>query len=85
MRRAISELRAEGLVTVQHGWGTRVRPAPVPQEITGEPGMVVTARMPTPEERAVHQMADGVPMLVITDPDGIQFAHPGDITELRIP
>lgn len=85
VRRAVAELRTEGLIVVQHGWGTRVRPAAEPQEIRGEPGMVVTARMPTPEERAVHGMADGVPMLVVTDTDGIQFAYPADVTELRIP
>ena len=85
VRRAIAELRGDGLITVQHGWGTRVRPAPETQEIRGEPGMTVSTRMPTPEERAVHQMADGVPMLVVTDNDGLQYAYPGDVTHLRIP
>jgi DNA-binding transcriptional MocR family regulator len=85
VRRAIAALRAEGLIVVQHGWGTRVRPAPEPQTIRGEAGMVVSCRMPTPEERAVHGMADGVPMLVVTDRDGIQFAYPGDAAELLVP
>ena len=84
IRRAVAELRAEGLIIVQHGWGTRVRPAPEPTEIVGEPGSLVTARMPTPEERATYGMADGVPMLVITDQDGIQDAYPADVTRLRI-
>jgi GntR family transcriptional regulator len=85
IRRAVSELRAEGLIVVQHGWGTRVRPAPETQEITGESGMVVSCRMPTPEERATLGLADGVPMLVISTPDGFQDAYPGDVTHLRIP
>ncbi|MEO3922726.1 winged helix-turn-helix domain-containing protein [Micromonosporaceae bacterium B7E4] len=85
VRRAVAALRAEGLIVVQHGWGTRVRPASETQEIAGESGMVVSCRMPTPEERATLGLADGVPMLVISTPDGFQDAYPGDVTHLRIP
>lgn len=84
VRRAVQALRAQGAVEVQHGWGTRV---PIPREverIVAAPGSVVTVRMPTPQERAVLEVPDGVPMLVVTGPDGIAYAYPGDRVQLDI-
>lgn len=85
VRRAVASLRSEGLIIVRHGWGTRVRPAGEPQVVPAESGTLVSARMPTPAERAEYGIADGVPMLVVTDSDGVQYAYPADTTHLRIP
>ena len=84
VRQAIAALRAEGLLEVQHGFGTRVRSTSQRQEVIGERGHVVSVRMPTPEERALYRMPEGVPMLVVTGPDGMQDAYPGDEYTLRI-
>ncbi|MFG3709235.1 GntR family transcriptional regulator [Micromonospora sp. NPDC047670] len=78
VRRAVAALRADGLVLVRHGWGTQVRPHPAKQEVAGEPGTRVSARMPTPDERALFGIPDGTPMLVVTGPDGLQDAYPAD-------
>lgn len=85
VRRAIAALRAQGVVEVQHGWGTRV---PLPRErerLIAEPGSLVTVRMPTPQERTFFEVPDGVPMLVVTGQDGIGYAYPGDRVELEVP
>ncbi|WP_030488208.1 GntR family transcriptional regulator [Micromonospora chokoriensis] len=78
VRRAVAALRAEGVVVVQHGYGMRVPVPAEPQIVRPEPGSVVSTRMPTPAERAAFGMADGVPVLVITGPDGLPEAYPGD-------
>ena len=82
---AIGALRAEGLVTVERGVGVRVREVAERQEVSGEPGSTVETRMPTPEERATFQMAEGVPVLVVTAPDGWTDVYPGDAHRVRIP
>lgn len=86
VRRAVALLRAEGLVDVAPGHGTRVRGRePDLDELLGEPDQFVTARMPTPEERARHQMAEGVPVLVVRQPDGLMDVYPADEYGVRIP
>ncbi|QOC89893.1 winged helix-turn-helix domain-containing protein [Micromonospora craniellae] len=85
VRRAIAALRSAGVIEVVHGWGMRV---PLPREVErvrGESGSVVSVRMPTPLERATWALADGVPMVVVTGPDGLAEAFPGDRTEIDIP
>jgi len=65
VRRAIRELRIEGLVIVQPGRGTWVRPE-VDRQI--EPllrGTDFEVRMPTAAECDAHGLAQGVPVLVI--------------------
>ncbi|OKI47324.1 GntR family transcriptional regulator [Micromonospora sp. CB01531] len=86
VRRAVGILRAEGLVDVASGRGTRVRSrAPELEELIGEPDQLVTARMPTPEERARWQMPEGVPVLVVRQPDGLMDVYPADEYGVRIP
>ncbi len=83
---AVSALRAEGLIDVERGVGLRVRSAPAElEEIPVEPGQLVTNRMPTPEERAAFQMAEGVPLFVVHRGGGWQDAYPGDRYAVRIP
>jgi DNA-binding FadR family transcriptional regulator len=84
VRRAIAALRADGLVVVQHGYGTRVpEPADV-QELTVESGSAVSTRMPTPQERSTFDLPDGVPVLVVTGPDGLAEVYPGNGYVVRV-
>lgn len=64
---AISLLRGEGLVVTRRGYRTRVRePLPLERVPVGA-GVLVTARMPTPEERVRFDLSDGVPVLLVGD------------------
>lgn len=84
VRRAIAALRAEGVVEVLHGWGTRVPERREPESVHAGPGSVITTRMPTPQERATFRVPDGVPMLVVTGPDGLADAYPGDRVRVEV-
>ncbi|GLY04852.1 MULTISPECIES: winged helix-turn-helix domain-containing protein [Actinoplanes] len=85
VRQAIGQLRTEGLVTVDRPRGTFVRiPEPV-QLLQLTRGDKVSARMPTDVERRRHKLAEGVPVLVITAPDGSEKVHPADRVQLTRP
>jgi hypothetical protein len=70
VRRAVGLLRAEGLVELRFGHGTFVREVEPRSAVSAGRGATVGAEMPTPEERAEHDMPDGVPMLVVHDAGG---------------
>src|SRR5690349_755300 len=85
VRQAIGQLRTEGLVTVDRPRGTFVR-VPEPTElITLRRGEKAGARMPTDAERRAYRLAEGVPVLVITAPDGTTTVHPADRVQLTRP
>ncbi|BCJ42448.1 hypothetical protein GCM10010168_08100 [Actinoplanes ianthinogenes] len=85
VRQAIGQLRTEGLVTVDRPRGTFVRvPEPV-QVIPLARGERVGARMPTDAERRKHRLGEGVPVLVVTAPDGTETVHPADRVHLSRP
>jgi DNA-binding FadR family transcriptional regulator len=85
VRQAIGQLRTEGLVTVDRPRGTFVRvPEPV-QVVTLARGERVGARMPTDAERRRHRLGEGVPVLVVTTPDGTETVHPADRVQLTRP
>lgn len=67
IRRALAVLAAEGLVVIRRGYRTRVRSIPKPTPVPIPRGAVVTARMPTPEERRRWDLPAGVPVLVAGD------------------
>ncbi|WKU03774.1 GntR family transcriptional regulator [Micromonospora sp. HUAS LYJ1] len=84
VRRAVAELRAEGLVDAASGRGTRVREA-ADREIVSVPrGALVSARMPTPEERAELDIPEGVPVQVVTLGGRVRGVHPADRVTLRL-
>ena len=85
VRRAVASLRAAGVVEVLHGWGMRVPPPREVEVVHAETGSRVSVRMPTPVERSTWALPDGVAMIVVTGPDGIPDAYPGDRTEIEIP
>lgn len=70
VREAVALLRGEGLVETRRGFRTRVREAFRLEPVPVRPGVVVSARMPTPEERRRHDIGDGVPVLLI---DGVVY------------
>ncbi|MEV4104999.1 winged helix-turn-helix domain-containing protein [Nonomuraea sp. NPDC049649] len=69
VRRAMAMLRGEGLIVTELR-GSRVREAGEAATVEIAPGTQVTARMPTEPERRQIGVAEGVPVLVITDPSG---------------
>lgn len=84
-RRAVAMLRSEGLVSVDRGHGVVVREQPELEELVPPAGSQVSARMPSPEERAEHGIAEGVPVLWIVHPDGVAAAYPADQYRIRMP
>jgi DNA-binding FadR family transcriptional regulator len=85
VRQAIAQLRTEGLVVVERPRGTFVR-VPEPMELVAlGRGERAGARMPTDAERRSHRMPDGVPVLVVTAPDGRITVHPADRVQLTSP
>lgn len=85
IRRAVAVLRAEGLVEVHRGHGVVVREHNDVQDLTLDPGSTVTARMPTPDERADMDLPEGVPLFSVTGPDGSAAVYPADRFQLRLP
>ncbi len=65
VRKALSVLRGEGLIVTRRGYRSRVRRQPELTRIELPPGVVATARMPTPEERERLDVPAGVPVLVV--------------------
>lgn len=85
VRQAIGQLRSEGLVTVDRPRGTFVR---IPEPVEVVPlagGEQASARMPTAGERRHHRLTDGVPVLVVTSPDGAVVTYPANRFHLACP
>lgn len=83
VRAAIAVLRAEGLVRIVRGYGAVVAEPLTMEDVTVQPGATVTARMPTLEERAEFDIAEGVPVFVVEE-DGTGDLYPADQFRLRI-
>lgn len=79
VKRATAMLRGEGLLEVRVGLGTAVRDlVDEPRRVVGlRQGSEVEVRMPNPAERAEHQIAEGVPVLV-AELGGDTHVYPGD-------
>jgi DNA-binding GntR family transcriptional regulator len=67
-RAAVRVLREEGLVATRRGSGSFVRSVPAKITVHAAADDVVTARMPTPSERAVLGVAEGVPVISVQRP-----------------
>jgi DNA-binding FadR family transcriptional regulator len=85
VRQAIGQLRTEGLVTVDRPRGTFVRVPELTETIPLGRGELASARMPTDAERRAYRLGEGVPVLVITAPNGTRTVHPADRVQLTRP
>jgi DNA-binding transcriptional regulator YhcF (GntR family) len=85
VRQAIGQLRTEGLVTVERPRGTFVRVPEPTQVVALARGELAGARMPTDAERRAYRLGEGVPVLVVTAPDGQVTVHPADRVQLTRP
>lgn len=83
-RRAVSLLRAEGLIVTIRAVGSFVRLPEERQPVTASPGTTIGSRMPTKGERRALDIPEGVPVLVITRPDGRQELAPADRTAVVV-
>jgi len=83
VRRAMAVLRGEGLIITELR-GSRVREPGEAVTVQITPGTHVTARMPTEPERKRLGIAEGVPILVIADPDGEPRLLPADRTIVTV-
>lgn len=63
IRRAMAELRAEGLVDVRRGYRARVRTPRERETVHVPAGARITARMPSFDERRDLDIPEGVPLL----------------------
>jgi GntR family transcriptional regulator len=77
-RAALTMLRNEGLATAVRGYGVVVREHPEPELVTVDADAMVSARMPSPSERDTYDVPEGVPLIVVIHPDGLQDLYPAD-------
>jgi DNA-binding transcriptional regulator YhcF (GntR family) len=63
---AVSALKSEGRVDVERGIGVRVREQPVKRKVRVPRGSETDSRMPDAAERAEMDIAEGVPLLLVT-------------------
>ncbi|WP_091652159.1 GntR family transcriptional regulator [Micromonospora pallida] len=82
VRRAVAMLRAEGLVDVASGRGTRVRELVDLERVAVPRGAVTRSRMPTVEERAEMDIPEGVPVLVVILGGRVRGVYPADRAEI---
>lgn len=84
-RAALMLLRNEGLAQSVRGYGVVVREPVEPELVHADPGDAVSARNPTPAEREAYDVPEGVPLIVVEHPDGLQDLYPADRYRIVIP
>ncbi|WP_433229413.1 GntR family transcriptional regulator [Micromonospora sp. CA-248260] len=70
VRRALQQLRSEGLIVVVQSRGTFVRGEQDRVEVTLSKGDRVQSRMPDPEERRRLTLHEGEPVILVNRADG---------------
>lgn len=83
--KAMQLLRSEGLLERRRGQGWFVRERDELTDLTPAPGSTGVVRMPTSQERADLGVDAGLPVVVITAPDGTTAVYPGDRWRLHWP
>ncbi|WP_434742583.1 winged helix-turn-helix domain-containing protein [Micromonospora sp. SH-82] len=77
-RAAIKLLRDEGLAVSVRGYGVVVREPVESEPVHADVDDRISGRMPSPRERDSLDVPEGVPLLVVTHPDGSQDLYPAD-------
>lgn len=77
-RAALMLLRNEGLAASVRGYGVVVREHVEPELVYVDVDDQVSSRNPTPRERDQYEVPEGVPLLVVLHPDGLQDLYPAD-------
>jgi DNA-binding GntR family transcriptional regulator len=78
VRKAVDQLRREGLVSSSPGRGVFVRKNEPLQTVVTHEGDQIIGRMPDPQERARLDLDDGVGVLIICRRDGTVEVHAQD-------
>lgn len=65
MRKAIAQLREEGILASRHGRGTFVAGVPRRRQVALGPGDQARARLPEDNERNKRGLPPGVPLLIV--------------------
>lgn len=82
VRDAMAVLRREGLVVTRHGHGSRVTERPEPTVKPVGPGVAITSRAPTEQERRRMELPEGTPVFVLSregEDDEVLPAGPGTV------
>lgn len=85
VRKAVSLLRFEGLVTTTRGQPTQVRLRPERRVVEVPPGSRISARMPNGHQRREMDMDEGIPIVEVRSPDGTVQVFPADEVVLTCP
>ncbi|WP_161594886.1 winged helix-turn-helix domain-containing protein [Verrucosispora sp. SN26_14.1] len=81
-RRAVDQIRSEGLAMFMRGYGVVVRAQQPRETVWIDAEDRVSSRNPTPSERETYEMPEGVPLLVVTHADGLMDLWPAHRYEL---
>src|SRR6185437_14797532 len=84
IRAAMRVLREEGLVETRRGAGSFVKTVPVKITVHASADDTVSARMPTPAERAALGVAEGVPVLSVKRPGRAEELYDAGRAEIII-
>ncbi|GGM12638.1 GntR family transcriptional regulator [Micromonospora yangpuensis] len=82
VRRALQQLRSEGLIVVVQSRGTFVRGEQDRTIVTMREGDRLRARMPDPEERRKYGLQEGEPLILVTSADGKIGGYGANTTEI---
>lgn len=85
MRKAIGQLREEGILASRHGRGTFVATVPCRREVELEPGDRARASLPEDGERDKRGLPPGVPMLVVMRAAGKVEYYDSSRTDIMAP
>jgi DNA-binding GntR family transcriptional regulator len=85
VRRALTLLRTQGLITTRAPRGSFVRGEHERRIINPPAGALITCRPATEQERRRLRLALGEPIVVVDMPDGTTEKYPADRVQFRIP
>jgi hypothetical protein len=85
MRKAIAQLRKEGMLASRHGQGTFVAAVPRRRKVALGPGDLARARLPDDGERGQRGLPPGVPLLVVTRAAGGLEYYDSSRTDITAP